>query len=125
MNYASVAYPFSILDKNFVAALNYQQIYDFHMDLDFNRKIKNAGTLELDDAIDFKSDGGVGALTPAISMQALPTLSIGVAVNFFTDEFFGNYAWKETTRARGAGKLAGDDLQTAFDVDRAYKTKEY
>jgi hypothetical protein len=36
-----------------------------------------------------------------------------------------NYARKETTCARGAGKLAGDDLQTAFDMDRTYKTKEY
>lgn len=123
MNYASVAYPFRILDKNFVAALNYQQIYDFHMNLDFNRKIKDTTSPEIDlnQVIDFKSDGGVGALTPAISMLALPTLSIGVAVNFFTDEFFNNYAWKETTRTRAVGKLASTDLETTFDTDRTYK----
>ena len=123
MNYASVAYPFRILDKNFVAALNYQQIYDFHMDLDFNRKIKDTTSPEIDlnQVIDFKSDGGVGALTPAISMLTLPTLSIGVAVNFFTDEFFNNYAWKETTRARGTGKLYGYDIQTAYDLNSTFK----
>lgn len=122
MNYASVAYPFRIVEKNFVAALNYQQIYDFHMDLDFNRKIEISKIApDLDQEINFKSQGGVGALTPAISMLALPTLSIGIAVNFYTDEFFNNYAWKETTRARGAGKLAGSNLETAFDLDRTYK----
>ncbi|MBI2557334.1 MAG: hypothetical protein HYW13_08020, partial [Planctomycetes bacterium] len=37
LNYASVAYPFRVFRKNFVAALNYQQIYDFHTILDFNQ----------------------------------------------------------------------------------------
>ncbi|MBI5306855.1 MAG: outer membrane protein transport protein [Planctomycetes bacterium] len=120
MNYASVAYPFRIVGKNFVAALNYQQIYDFHMDLDFNSKIETS-TTAVDVETDFKSQGGVGALTPAISMLVLPTLSIGVAVNFYTDEFFGNYAWKETTHYRATGKAGGDDLQLALDEERTHK----
>ncbi|MBF8277500.1 MAG: hypothetical protein HW390_2573 [Candidatus Brocadiaceae bacterium] len=47
INHASVAYPLRILKKNFVAALNYQQIYDFHMNLDFNQKIGNRRRLSL------------------------------------------------------------------------------
>jgi hypothetical protein len=44
LNYASVAYPFRVFKKNFVAALNYQQIYDFHMDLDFNQTTRQPKT---------------------------------------------------------------------------------
>lgn len=90
LNYASIACPFRVFEKNLVAALNYQQIYDFHMDLDFDVKPIRSGQ-----NIDFESKGGIGALTPAISMRVTPKLSVGVAVNFYTDEFFGNYAWKE------------------------------
>src|SRR3972149_673532 len=37
LNYASVAYPFKVLGKNLVAALNYQQKYDFHTEIDFSK----------------------------------------------------------------------------------------
>lgn len=68
LNYASVAYPFRILRKNFVAALNYQQVYDFHMNLDYDKTSKlRAGSI--DERTVFESNGGVGALTPAISMM--------------------------------------------------------
>ncbi|MDN3513619.1 MAG: outer membrane protein transport protein [Candidatus Brocadia sp.] len=90
LNYASVVYPFRVFEKNLVAALNYQQIYDFHMQLDFK-------TGDMVD-VDFESKGGVGALTPAISMRVTPKLSVGVAVNVFTDEFFGDYAWKAVVK---------------------------
>src|SRR3990170_6721045 len=39
LNYVSMAYPFRVFGKNMVAALNYQQIYDFHMDMDFSMSI--------------------------------------------------------------------------------------
>ncbi|NUO08608.1 MAG: outer membrane protein transport protein [Candidatus Brocadia sp.] len=90
LNYASVVYPLKVFGKNLVAALNYQQIYDFHMQLDFK-------TGDMVD-VDFESKGGVGALTPAISMRVTPKLSVGVAVNVFTDEFFGDYAWKAVVK---------------------------
>ena len=97
LNYASVAYPFKVYGKNLVAALNYQQKYDFHTHFDFNQTVAATGN---NISTDFKSKGSVGALTPAISLQVIPKLSLGIAVNYYTDEFFGNYAWRETYQIR-------------------------
>jgi len=123
LNYASIAYPFRVFRKNFVAALNYQQIYDFHMNLDFKQtnEDRTPPALSYRQDIDFESKGGVGALTPAISMLVMPKLSIGVAVNFYTDEFFGNYAWKQTTRSTGSGILAGTNITGTYDSDTTFK----
>ncbi len=126
LNYASVAYPFRVFRKNFVAALNYQQKYDFHMNMDFNQKIQDNTPPELNfnQKIDFKSKGGVGAVTPAISMLATPKLSVGVAVNFYTDEYFGDYAWRQTTKAMGRGDLAGIDIRSEYNSETTFKNFE-
>ncbi|MDN3514813.1 MAG: outer membrane protein transport protein [Candidatus Brocadia sp.] len=123
LNYASVAYPFRVFRKNMVAALNYQQKYDFHMDLDFDQIIedKTSPSVNVKQKIDFESTGGVGALTPAISLLVVPKLSVGVAVNFYTDEFFGDYAWKQTTKATGSGNLEGANITTKFDEDKTFR----
>ena len=103
--------------------MNYQQIYDFHMNLDFKQTTEDLTPPALSHRqdIDFKSKGGVGALTPAISMLVVPKLSVGVAINFYTDEFFGNYAWKQTTRSVGSGNLDGTNITTAYNSDTTFK----
>lgn len=107
LNYASFAYPFTIAGKNFVASLNYQQVYDFHMNLNYEANYKGTQPYPYDVTydVDFESKGGIGALTPAIAMQVLPKLSFGVSVNVYTDEFFGNYAWKQVEKGIGSGTI--------------------
>lgn len=109
LNYASAAYPFRVFGKNMVAALNYQQIYDFHMDLNLDAvTVSNVPPLStFSQKIDVESKGGVGALTPAISVLVTPKISLGVAVNFYTDEFFGNDAWRQETTVTTSGFIAG------------------
>ncbi|TLD41673.1 MAG: hypothetical protein JETT_2034 [Candidatus Jettenia ecosi] len=111
LNYFSIAYPLKIFGKNLVAALSYQQKFDFHMKIDFDQTLVNPLDQSItQQEIDFESKGGVGALTPAISMLVLPKLSIGVAVNFYTDEFFGNFAWKEKTQIRATSPTSTDTV---------------
>jgi long-subunit fatty acid transport protein len=124
LNYASVAYPFRVFGKNLVAALNYQQIYDFHSDIKFNQSEHyDDGFFVYDRNIDtvFNSQGGVGALTPAVSGLIMPKLSIGVAVNFYTDEFFDNYAWKETYRSTSSVYRRGNTSSDTYDSEMTYK----
>lgn len=122
LNYASVAYPFRVFGKNLVAALNYQQKYDFHMKLDFDQIIEDPVVEFIDKkSVAFKSRGGVIALTPAISMQVTPKLSIGVAVNYYTDEYFGNFAWKETIRVRSESSISGNVTSRSSDQDETFK----
>lgn len=120
LNYASAAYPFRVFGKNLVASLNYQQKYDFHMKVDYDRRV-DMGSLIDNTSTDFKSRGGVAALTPAIAMQIMPKLSIGVAVNFFTDELFGDYAWRETWRVKSKGSVFGDEYVRSYEEDETFK----
>lgn len=124
LNYASFAYPFRVFGKNMVAALNYQQIYDFHMDLNFDAvTVSNVPPLStFRQKIDVESKGGVGALTPAISVLVTPKISLGVAVNFYTDEFFGNNAWKQTTTVTTNGIFDGRNIPSRTDsYDTTFK----
>src|SRR3989337_4412029 len=54
-------------------------------------------------------------------MLVVPKLSIGVAINFYTDEFFGNYAWKQTTRSTGGGTLDNTPITSAYNSDTTFK----
>ena len=104
LNYASFVYPFKIFGKNLVTSLNYQQVYDFHNNLGYKAHYNGTQQSNTYDAtydVNFESKGGIGALTPAIAMQVLPKLSFGVSVNVYTDEFFGNYAWKQVEKGFG------------------------
>lgn len=121
LNYASVAYPFRVFGKNMVAALNYQQIYDFHMDLNLDA-VTVSPLSTFNQKISVESEGGVGALTPAISVLVTPKISLGVAVNFYTDEFFGNNAWKQKTRVTTSGVFDGMDIPSRTDsFDTTFK----
>ena len=111
VNFMSMAYPFIFLNKNVVASINYHQIYDFHLDLSIGQTVSGS-TFDLDQQINFKSSGGVGALSPAFSILLLPKLSIGFAVNIYDDEFFGSYAWKESNTIKGRGDVSGDPFST-------------
>ncbi|MBI5307649.1 MAG: outer membrane protein transport protein, partial [Planctomycetes bacterium] len=124
LNYASAAYPFRVFGKNLVAALNYQQIYDFHSDIKYKQSeeifFENKLRSLKSDTV-FNSQGGVGALTPAISGLIMPKLAIGVAVNFYTDEFFDNYAWKETYKATDVRRQGNKSVTDTYNAEMTYK----
>lgn len=116
VNFMSVAYPFRFFRKNFTAALNYHQIYDFHVDLSLDQVVKDSIPPPLDfrQDLDFKSSGGIGALSPGIAVQLLPKLTFGFTVNIYDDEFFKSYGWNESITASGQGDLAGSQFSTFF-----------
>lgn len=123
LNYASVAYPFKVFGKNLVASLNYQQKYDFHTEVEYNYHRVESSSIapSVNIVTDFESRGGIAALTPAIAMQVLPKLSIGVTVNFYTDEYFGDFAWKEKTRTVTSRIGSGVPVTETFDQNLTFK----
>lgn len=116
VNFMSMAYPFRFLNTNFVAALNYHQIADFHMDLSFNQSLEDTSPPPsiIDQNINFKSSGGVGALSPGIAMLISPKLAFGLTVNIFDDEFFKSHGWTESITASGQGELGNTNFSTLF-----------
>ena len=96
-NFLSIAFPFRFLKKNFVTALNYHQVLDFHTDINFrNLKRDRKGMRFVSRQIDFKSSGGIGVLSPSIAMLLLPKLSFGLTVNIYDDEYFNSHGWTQT-----------------------------
>lgn len=122
LNYASVAYPFRVCGKNLVAALNYQQKYDFHIEFDYDRIFEDPEAKFFDkSSTDFKSRGGIAALTPSIALQVIPKLSLGIAVNFYTDELFGDFAWRGKFKRITKGSNSGNDFSSLFNEEQTFK----
>jgi long-subunit fatty acid transport protein len=45
--------------------------------------------------LDFRSEGGIGILSPAVAVEVTPRLSFGLAVNLLRNEFLGNEAYTQ------------------------------
>jgi long-subunit fatty acid transport protein len=97
LNFLSVAYPFMLLGRNMTVSLNYQREFDFNRDFDL--RYEQTGDV-FDTHADFQvsQKGGLYALTPAIAVQIVPTLSLGVAFNVWGSEYFREDAWTSTKR---------------------------
>jgi long-subunit fatty acid transport protein len=110
LNYLSAVYPFSIGEVNLVTSLNFQKLYDFYFDNNFDtqtRKLDMDATMlgvVTGDTIavekHYKDDlsrvigsnqivGEVGALSPAIAVQLTPSFAMGFAYNFWKDGMVG------------------------------------
>ncbi len=99
LNFLSVAYPFGFLNRNWVASFNYQRQLDFNRNLDFAvEQIVGQGPVRTEAEVEMRQEGGLAALSPALAAQIVPTLSLGIAVNFWLDELFRGYAWKRQTK---------------------------
>ena len=113
LNFLSAAYPFLFFNKNVVFALNYHQTSDFHFDLSIDQSVPGR-SFDLNQDINFKSSGGIGALSPALSILLAPNFSIGITVNIYDDEFFNAYAWKESNTITGIGTRSNGSQFSTF-----------
>jgi long-subunit fatty acid transport protein len=106
LNFASVAYPFRVAEKNFVVSLNYHEVYDFGLDLSFDQTVRGS-TSNLPLEIDVESDGAVSSTSLAGSTSVTPDLAVGAGLNLYRDKFLGDDTWKVETSGAGTGTLAG------------------
>jgi len=109
LNFLSVAYPFELARRNMTVSLNYQRKFDFNKDFDFSYKqSREEFSIHRDFVIDQK--GGLHALSPALALQIIPTLSIGATFNVWGSEFFQTNAWtaRKTLRRRRVDAETGE-----------------
>jgi long-subunit fatty acid transport protein len=106
LNYFSVAYPFMAFNKNMIVSLNYQRLYDFYDELEYDEEINSLSSsgvfahVKLHEK--FRQTGALKAFAPAYAIQLTPALSIGATFNFWTDELGYDNQWesrRETTAA--------------------------
>ena len=113
INYASIAYPFTLLDRNMIITVNYQRLYDMNKKALFNYSENLSGGDFINNTISFKQDGYLGAISPAIAIQILPEFYFGATVNIW-DDVFGTSSWGFTENGTGTGKMFGADYFEKF-----------
>ena len=99
LNYLSLAYPFSLFNRNMICALTYQNLYDFNREADFILN-QTDGFFFYDRNIDISHEGNLSAIGLSYSIGLTPELSLGITLNFWED-WLGNHGWETTTRESG------------------------
>ncbi len=94
INYASVAYPFVLLNRNMIISLNYQRLYE--MDKKVSTPYNFSTAPLIGTAYNFVQRGDLHAVSPAFAVQIKPGLSAGVTLNLWND-WLGNNGWESTT----------------------------
>ena len=101
VNYFSIAYPFTVFEKNMIVSLNYQYLYDFTRDWEYPL-LQGTANLALNRNIHYEQDGGLSAIGLAYCIQVLPKLSFGFTLNLWED-WLGDNGWEQINKEIGTG----------------------
>ncbi|MDY0038815.1 MAG: outer membrane protein transport protein [Desulforhabdus sp.] len=89
LNYLSFAYPFTLLQRNMIVSINYQQLFDF------SRSWKLKWMDGQDQwSWDLEQTGSLYAYGLAYSVQIVPQLSFGFTLNLWEDGLYSS-AWEQ------------------------------
>jgi long-subunit fatty acid transport protein len=106
LNYLSIAYPFTLCNRNMTVSLNYQLLYEFKNNINFTYNEDVLGRQHSERTFDIKQNGQLRTLSPAYAIQVTPRLSLGMTLNFWTDNLFWSNGW--TTEKVETGKIYGN-----------------
>jgi len=123
LNYLSIAYPFQWLKKNMIITLNYQRMYDFNKDIDFDYNW-NIDSDMLKDHIHFEQEGGLKTISPAFAVQITPWLYVGMTFNIWED-IFGHNGWEEKYHSSPSGMISGNPVDMRIDYKDRYTFSGY
>jgi len=110
LNYLSVAYPFRVAGRNAIVALNYQRMVSLDGETDL---VSGFTALQATQTIHAHQEGQLATLTPAVAVQVTPRLSLGVALNFWSNAI-GRSGWRQTTKVAAAGRVASGNTLVPF-----------
>ncbi len=105
INYLSAAYPFNLGGYNMIVSLNYQNLYNFNRQWQYPIRWQQ-GSFDVHQAVNYESEGSLGAIGLAYSVQISPSFSFGITLNSWNDWLFDN-TWEQRTDVTGSGTSAG------------------
>jgi long-chain fatty acid transport protein len=117
-NYLSAAYPFTVLNRNMVMAINYQNLYDFNRTWQFPFSLSASDSEPAD--IEIEQKGSLGAIGVAYCVQITPRLSLGLTLNIWEDSIYEN-GWNEKQKTSGTQLIAGDLFHYNAELEDRYK----
>ena len=104
LNYLSMVYPFNLFNRNMVVSLNYQKLYDFAREWDFQYRLETMSdsTKMIDDRKwHYVQSGRLSAIGIAYCIQIVPQLSFGFTMNIWDNDLTPN-KWEEISHSKGA-----------------------
>jgi long-subunit fatty acid transport protein len=111
LNYFSLAFPFYLFSRNLVFSLNYQHLYEFSKDTarswTYRIEDPNSGTTIADftKMTSKKTQRGLlSTLSPALAIQILPSLYMGITANLWINSTINNY-WENLNIVEGEGNI--------------------
>ena len=121
LNYLGAVYPFEAWNRNVVISLSYQKKLDFHKRANLSTRqdfgANGGAPITLLNHVEFEQSGGLVTVSPALAIQIVPNLSLGVALNCWTREIYNGSSWEVYTHLRGLEVKGGE-------VNREYESVE-
>lgn len=119
LNYFSVAYPFSLFNRNMIVSLNYQHLYDFGKEIS-SESSDDTPPATWSGVLDFTREGGLRAVSPAYAMQISPKISFGATLNIWQDPLYSN-EWRSIWEEKGSGSINGMDYTYQEKIEDTYR----
>ncbi len=119
INYASATLPFHWY-KNLVVSANYQRLYDFKREFQYQRNLTAPG-VDLNQQIRYDQDGSVSAIGIAGAVEITPTVSLGVTVNVWTDQMGYDNGWTENYSEVAVGSQSGVPVTINTTIQDRYE----
>lgn len=91
-NYLSYAYARNILQRNMFFSLNYQKLFDFGRRVKFD--IPPDPRSGVSQKVDFQQEGSLYAFSPAMAIECIPGVYVGLTYNVWSDAITGKGRWK-------------------------------
>ncbi|HEY5974441.1 MAG TPA: outer membrane protein transport protein [Geobacteraceae bacterium] len=122
VNFASIAYPFVLFDRNITLSLNYQRLYELNKDVALSIVSRDQnGTPTFDNALQFNQKGQLYAFSPAIAVQVVQGLCLGATFNFW-EPIFGHNGWT-TTQTTVTTPTQGSPAPPDLRVSRTFRER--
>jgi long-subunit fatty acid transport protein len=131
INYLSFVYPIprTIAGRNLVLSINYLSQYDFDRTLTAERRVigfaaAGGSILQQQGRVDYRQDGKLATVSPAIGFELTEWLSIGATMNLWHSKLIPNNEWGTRYMERNQPFLI-DGAPIAAPASWTRRTEEY
>ncbi|MGA1845385.1 MAG: OmpP1/FadL family transporter [bacterium] len=120
LNYLSLAVPFSLFSRLMVFSLNYQHLYTFSYEEQSRWSEYDPPGFYLEYDLHIKQHGALAPLSPALAIQVVPSLSLGITANIWSNKLSTN-EWENISTINGKGIAKGDPWRSFGQLYQRYE----
>jgi long-subunit fatty acid transport protein len=121
INYLSATYWFQALNRNMVASVNFQRLYDFTREWGFSMA-SPSGDDSTSHQLLYDQQGGLSAIGFAYGTEITPDLSLGITLNVWNDHLSPNQ-WEQKYSVSGKGMDHGVAFVSDYTSYEKYSFK--